>query len=180
MLALTRPQFFVPVHGEYRHLVLHGQLAERSGVLRNHIFVIEDGQVIEFGDFEGNGTIDARLGETIPSGHVFVDGLGVGDVGNVVLRDRRQLSQDGFIVCIVGIDEFDGEVIYGPEIISRGFVYMREQEELIHRAQEAVRKVLRKKTPTSVLENKIKDALGNFAVREMGRRPMILPLVIEV
>jgi ribonuclease J len=97
----------------------------------------------------------------------------------VVLRDRKHLSQDGFIVCIVAIDEHEGEVIYGPEIISRGFIYMREQEELIKRAQEAVSKVLKKKSPTSVMENKIKDALGNFAARELGRRPMILPVVIE-
>ena len=98
----------------------------------------------------------------------------------MVLRDRKQLSQDGFIVCIVAIDEFDGEVVYGPEIISRGFVYMREQEDLIKRAQESVSKVIKKKTPTSAMENKIKDALGNFAAREIGRRPMVLPLVIEM
>jgi ribonuclease J len=96
------------------------------------------------------------------------------------LRDRRQLSQEGFIVCIVAIDEFDGEIIYGPEIVSRGFVYMREQEDLIRRAEEAVSKVLKKKAPIAVLENKIKDALGTFAAREIGRRPMILPIVIEV
>jgi len=180
MIELTRPRYFVPVHGEYRHLVLHTRLAEQMGVAKENVFVLEDGQPLEFGDFSASGTIEARRGEEIPSGHVYVDGLGVGDVGSVVLRDRKQLSQDGFIVCIVAIDEFDGEVIYGPEIISRGFVYMREQEELIKRAQDAVTKVLKKKTPTAVLENKIKDALGNFASRELGRRPMILPLVIEV
>ena len=180
MISLTRPRYFIPVHGEYRHLVLHGRLAQSTGVPKDHVYIVEDGQVVEFGDFDGAGGITARLGEQIPCGHVYVDGLGVGDVGNVVLRDRSHLSQDGFIVCIVAIDEFDGEVIYGPEIISRGFVYMREQEDLIKRAQEAVNKVLKKKTPVSVLENKIKDALGNFAVREIGRRPMILPLVIEV
>ena len=142
--------------------------------------MLEDGQPLEFGCFGDAGALEARRGEPIASGHVYVDGLGVGDVGSVVLRDRKQLSQDGFIVCIVAIDEFDGEVVYGPEIISRGFVYMREQEELIKRAQDAVTKVLKKKTPASVMENKIKDALGNFASREIGRRPMILPLVIEV
>jgi ribonuclease J len=180
MIALTRPNYFVPVHGQYRHLVLHSRLAEQSGVETDHIFVLEDGQTLEFGNFDDDGQVTARRGEVLPTGHVYVDGLGVGDVGSVVLRDRRQLSQDGFIVCIVGIDEYDGEVIYGPEIISRGFVYVREQEDLIKRAQDAVNKVLKKKTPASVLENKIKDALGNFAAREIGRRPMILPLVIEV
>lgn len=180
MLDLTRPQHFIPVHGEYRHLVLHSRLVERWGVPKERIFVVEDGDTVEFGNFDGKGTIVGRRGEKLEAGHVYVDGLGVGDIGNVVLRDRRQLSQEGFIVCIVAVDEFDGEIIYGPEIISRGFVYMREQEDLIRRAQEAVSKVVKKKAPTSVLENKIKDALGNFAAREIGRRPMVLPLVIEV
>lgn len=180
MVELTRPRYFVPVHGEYRHLVLHRRLAEQKGVPADHVFILEDGQTLEFGDFSGSGEVTAQRGDVVPTGQVYVDGLGVGDVGSVVLRDRKQLSQDGFIVCIVAIDEYDGEVVYGPEIISRGFVYVREQEELIKRAQESVSKVIKKKTPASVLENKIKDALGNFAAREIGRRPMILPLVIEV
>jgi ribonuclease J len=179
MFALTRPQYFIPVHGEYRHLVLHARLAQQWGVPAEHVFILEDGDTVEFGRFSG-GAIEARHGEKVEAGHVYVDGLGVGDIGNVVLRDRRQLSQEGFIVCIVAVDEYDGEIIYGPEIISRGFVYMREQEDLIRRAQEAVSKVVKKKVPASVLENKIKDALGNFAAREIGRRPMVLPLVIEM
>ncbi|MFN3332091.1 MAG: ribonuclease J [Caldilinea sp.] len=180
MLDLTRPRYFVPVHGEYRHLVLHARLAERWGLSKDRIFVVEDGETLEFGDFASAGEITARRGEKLEAGHVYVDGLGVGDIGNVVLRDRKQLSQEGFIVCIIAVDEYDGEIIYGPEIISRGFVYMREQEDLIRRAQEAVSKVIKKKAPTAVLENKIKDALGNFTAREIGRRPMVLPLVIEV
>ncbi|HAJ37549.1 MAG TPA: ribonuclease J [Chloroflexi bacterium] len=180
MFALTRPRYFIPVHGEYRHLVLHARLAQQWGLPADRVFILEDGDTVEFGDFSGTGEIEARRGEKIEAGHVYVDGLGVGDIGNVVLRDRRQLSQEGFIVCIVAVDEYDGEIIYGPEIISRGFVYMREQEDLIRRAQEAVSKVIKKKAPTSVLENKIKDALGNFAAREIGRRPMVLPLVIEM
>ncbi len=180
MLNLTRPRYFIPVHGEYRHLVLHARLAERWGLPKEHVFVLEDGDTLEFGDFDSSGQVTARRGEKLEAGHVYVDGLGVGDIGNVVLRDRRQLSQEGFIVCIVAVDEYDGEIIYGPEIISRGFVYMREQEDLIRRAQEAVSKVVKKKAPVAVLENKIKDALGNFAAREIGRRPMVLPLVIEM
>jgi ribonuclease J len=124
--------------------------------------------------------VSARLGEQLPSGHVFVDGLGVGDVGNVVLRDRRHLSQDGFLVCVVAIDEVDGEIIYGPEIISRGFVYIRDSEDLINRARDVVENLLKKRVPTQVLENKIRDALTTFTYKEMGRRPMILPLVMEV
>lgn len=180
MLDLTRPRYFIPVHGEYRHLVLHARLAQQWGLPAERVFILEDGDTVEFGHFSGAGEIEARRGEKIEAGHVYVDGLGVGDIGNVVLRDRRQLSQEGFIVCIVAVDEYDGEIIYGPEIISRGFVYMREQEDLIRRAQEAVSKVIKKKAPTTMLENKIKDALGAFAAREIGRRPMVLPLVIEM
>ncbi|MCB0151009.1 MAG: ribonuclease J, partial [Caldilineaceae bacterium] len=173
MFNLVRPQFFIPVHGEYRHLVLHARLAQRFGLPKENVFILEDGETVEFGHFDGTEQITARPGDGVEAGHVYVDGLGVGDIGNVVLRDRRQLSQEGFIVCIVAVDEFDGEVIYGPEIISRGFVYMREQEDLIRRAQDAVNKVIKKKVPSSVLENKIKDALGTFAAREIGRRPMV-------
>ena len=179
MLGLVRPHAFIPAHGEYRHLVLHGRIAEQSGVAPDQVFVVEDGQVVEFGRFE-DGVISGRLGEKVSAGHVYVDGLGVGDVGNVVLRDRRHLSQDGFIVCVVAVDEEDGSVIYGPEIISRGFVYMRDNEELFGRAQDAVNRVLRKKMPVQVLEDKIRDALATFAHKEMGRRPMVLPLVMEV
>ena len=181
MLQLVRPRHFVPVHGEYRHLVLHARLAEEAGLPKNNVYIIEDGQVLEFGHFTSeNGVVSARLGEQLPSGHVFVDGLGVGDVGNVVLRDRRHLSQDGFLVCVVAIDEVDGEIIYGPEIISRGFVYIRDSEDLINRARDVVENLLKKRVPTQVLENKIRDALTTFTYTEMGRRPMILPLVMEV
>lgn len=180
MIDLVRPRYFIPVHGEYRHLVLHARLAEQSGVTKGNVFVVEDGQVVEFGHFENDQVVSGRLGEHMEVGNVFVDGLGVGDIGNVVLRDRRHLSQDGFIVCVVAVDEIDGDIVYGPEIISRGFVYMRENEDLLLRAQDAVKKVLKKKVPVQVLEEKIRDALATFAHREMGRRPMVLPLVMEL
>lgn len=181
MLSLVRPRYFVPVHGEYRHLVLHARLAEGCGVAKGNVFILEDGQSLDFGYYgEGSTEISGRLGEKLPVGHVFVDGLGVGDVGNVVLRDRRHLSQDGFLVCVVAIDEVDGEIIYGPEIISRGFVYIRDSEDLINRARDVVENLLKKRVPTQVLENKIRDALTTFTYKEMGRRPMILPLVMEV
>ena len=179
MLGLVRPQYFIPVHGEYRHLVLHGRLAAECGVDEANILIIEDGQTVEFGYF-GKDTIRGRLGDKLLMGNVFVDGLGVGDVGNVVLRDRRHLSQDGFLVCVVAVDEVDGEIIYGPEIISRGFVYMRDNEDLLSRAREVVERLIKKNTPVQVLENKIRDGLSSFTSKEMGRRPMVLPLVIEV
>jgi ribonuclease J len=178
MLKLVRPKYFIPVHGEYRHLVLHGRLAAENGVEKGNIFVIEDGQTIDFA--EANGEVKGRLGDKLLIGNVFVDGLGVGDVGNVVLRDRRHLSQDGFVVCVLAIDEVDGEIIYGPEIISRGFVYIRDNEDLMRRARAVVEKLVKKSMPVQVLENKIRDALSTFTAKEMGRRPMVLPLVIEV
>jgi ribonuclease J len=180
MLNLVRPQFFIPVHGEYRHLVLHARLAEQCGIPAENCLVMEDGEVMEFGHFKSPDVISARPADRVQAGHVFVDGLGVGDVGSVVLRDRRHLSQDGFIVCVVAVDEVDGAVVYGPEIISRGFVYMRDNEDLLDRALDSVNRVLRKKVPVQVLEDKIRDALATFAHKEMGRRPMVLPLVMEV
>lgn len=180
MIELTRPQFFVPLHGEYRHLVLHSRLAQSRGVAKENIFILEDGQTLEFDYCPDGKEVEARFGPTITAGHVFVDGLGIGDIGNVVLRDRKHLSQNGFIVCILALDEYDGEILYGPEIISRGFVYMRENEDLIKRAQEVVRKTIKKRAPQQVMEEKIKDALANFTYKEIGRRPMVLPLVMEV
>ncbi len=180
MIELVRPRYFIPVHGEYRHLVLHARLAQSKGVPPENTFILEDGETLEFGYFDDSGEIVARCGETVPAGHVFVDGLGIGDVGNVVLRDRQHLSENGFIVCILAIDEFDGSVLYGPEIISRGFVYMRENEDLIKRAQEVVLKTIKKRSPQQVMEERIKDVLANFTYKEIGRRPMVLPLVMEV
>lgn len=180
MLELTRPRYFIPVHGEYRHLVLHSRLAQSKGVEKRNVYILEDGQTLDF-DYASDGSeIKAYLGPTITAGHVFVDGLGIGDIGNVVLRDRKHLSQNGFIVCILALDEYDGEILYGPEIISRGFVYMRENEDLIKRAQEVVRKTIKKRAPQQVMEEKIKEALANFTYKEIGRRPMVLPLVMEV
>lgn len=181
MLELVRPRYFIPVHGEYRHLVLHGELAENVGIPESNVFVVEDGQVVEFGQFDGSGeNLQARLAEHVNASHVFVDGLGVGDIGSVVLRDRRHLGNDGFLVCIVALDEFDGTILYGPEIISRGFVYMRDNEELIQRASEAVRKEIKGKTPVAALSRRIRNALATFSSTELGRRPMILPVVLEV
>ncbi len=174
MLNLLKPRYFIPTHGEYRHLVLHGRLAATMGVSQENIFVIESGQVMEFG-------LDwARMAERVTEGHVLVDGLGVGDIGRIVLRDRRHLSRDGFLVAIVGVDGTTGEVLVEPEILSRGFVYMRDSEELIETAKERVWEALGQSGPSSAIGNKIKDVLGNLVYQETRRKPMILPVVLEL
>ncbi|MBC8448928.1 MAG: ribonuclease J [Chloroflexi bacterium] len=174
MLNLTRPRYFVPIHGEYRHLVLHSRLAQESGIPAENIFVVESGQSLEL-------AADAcHLGERVAASHVLVDGLGVGDVGRVVLRDRYQLSRDGFLVAIVALDMDSGEILVEPEILSRGFVYMRDSEKLIELAREQVWQALEHVGPRSVLSAKIKDALGELCYQQTGRRPVILPVVMEV
>jgi len=174
MIHLVRPRFFVPIHGEYRHLVLHAQMARQLGIPAENIFVIESGQVLEF---DGD---KAWPGEEVVGGYVFVDGLGVGDVGQVVLRDRQHLSRDGFLIAVVAVDKKTGKLLAEPDIISRGFVYMREAEELIEQAKEQVLMALEKKSSPEVISAKIKDTLSEFLYERTRRRPMILPVVIEV
>ncbi len=171
---IVRPAGFVPVHGEYRHLVAHARIAADCGTPPDRVLICSDGDAVLLED----GRV--RRGEGFTPGKVFVDGLGVGDIGNVVLRDRRHLGNNGFIVCIVGLDEYDGSILYGPEIISRGFVYMRDNEALIRRAADTVRREIVRGAPAAALSRKIRTALTAFCVQEMGRRPMVLPVVIEV
>jgi ribonuclease J len=174
MINLIKPRFFVPIHGDYRHLVLHAQMAQQLGIPAKNIFVIESGQVLELDGNEG------WLGEKVAGGYVFVDGLGVGDVGQVVLRDRQHLSRDGFLIAVVAVDEKTGELLAEPDIISRGFVYMREAEELIEQAKEQVVIALENSGSPAVVSTKIKDTLSEFLYEQTRRRPMILPMVIEV
>jgi len=174
MINLIKPRFFVPIHGDYRHLVLHAQMAQQLGIPAKNIFVIESGQVLELDGNEG------WLGEEVAGGYVFVDGLGVGDVGQVVLRDRQHLSRDGFLIAVVAVDEKTGELLTEPDIISRGFVYMREAEELIEQAKEQVVIALENSSSPAVISTKIKDTLSEFLYEQTRRRPMILPMVIEV
>jgi ribonuclease J len=174
MINLIKPKFFVPIHGDYRHLVLHAQMAEQLGIPAKNIFVIESGQVLEFDGNEG------WLGEEVAGGYVFVDGLGVGDVGQVVLRDRQHLSRDGFLIVVVAVDEKTGELLAEPDIISRGFVYIRESEELIEQAKEQVLIALEKSSSPAVVSTKIKETLSEFLYEQTRRRPMILPMVIEL
>jgi ribonuclease J len=174
MLNLTRPRFFVPIHGEYRHLVHHRHMAEQVGIPPENIFVVESGTILEFGPDWG------RINGQVTEGHVLVDGLGVGDVGSVVLRDRRLLSKDGFVVVVVAVDADTGELVEGPDIITRGFVYIRESGDLIDDASLCVLEALEHGGPKASLNTKIKNSLAGFFYEQTKRRPMILPVVMEV
>ncbi len=185
MLSLVRPKYFVPVHGEYRHLILHARIAQGLGVPAQKIFVIEDGEVLEITADRGEVT------EHVSAGYVFVDGLGVGDVGQVVLRDRQALAQDGILIVTITVDRHTGLPIAGPDIVSRGFVYVRENEELVDKARAQVQLALRSSPAVSgdnearqvdwqYVKNKIRDVLSKFVYEQTRRRPMILPLVMEV
>ena len=179
MLALAKPKYFMPIHGEFRHLKQHVDLAESLGIDRKNTIIAECGDVIEV---KKNGI--NKIG-TVPSGQIFVDGLGVGDVGNIVLKDRKHLSQDGVLTVVVTIDSQTGSIIAGPDIISRGFVYVRESERLIENIRELVKEVLKVceedgVTEWSTLKVNIKDKLRNFLYEKTKRRPMILPIIMEI
>ena len=179
MLNLMRPKFFVPVHGEYRMLIKHAELARDVGILPENIFVAENGQVLEFTRRSG------RISGRVTAGKVLVDGLGVGDVGNIVLRDRKQLSQDGILIVVVTINRESGLVVAGPDIVSRGFVYVRESEKLLDDAKIKVNCALEKCSAKgisewSAIKSQVRDALGKFLYEKTRRRPMILPIIMEV
>jgi len=179
MLNLIRPQYFMPVHGEYRMLVKHKQLAIAAGIPEKNIYITEIGDVLEF------NAKGVRKAGKVPSGIVLVDGLGVGDVGNIVLRDRRQLSEDGILIVVVTMKKTDRSIMRGPDIITRGFVYVRESEDLIGEATDKVREALefcRKENISdwSTIKNNIRDVLYRFLYEKTKRRPMILPIIMEV
>ena len=179
MLALAKPKFFIPIHGEFRHLKQHVDLAASLGIDRKNMVIMECGEVVEIKENSIN-----KIG-TVPSGQIFVDGLGVGDVGNIVLKDRKHLSQDGVLTVVVTIDSQNGSIIAGPDIISRGFVYVRESEKLIENIRDIVKEVLRDCeedgiTDWSTLKSNIKDNLRNFLYEKTKRRPMILPIIMEI
>lgn len=177
MINLTKPKFFIPVHGEYRHLVQHARLALDVGVDAANVLIAENGDVVEV-------TKDKiRVSTKVASGRVFVDGLGVGDVGNIVLRDRKQLSQDGILIVVVTIDKETGKIVAGPDIVTRGFVYVRESEDLIDEAREKVKQALDRCGEFSdwaAMKNQIRDILSKHLYSKMKRRPMILPIIMEV
>ena len=179
ILGICKPKYFMPVHGEYRHLIKHGELAEKVGVNPKNIFISGIGKILEVSEKS------AKLNGSVPSGRVFVDGLGVGDVGNIVIRDRKLLSQDGLIVIVVTLSNGENKVVAGPDIISRGFVYVRESEDLMQDAKNialsTIEKCLSKGTiDWASLKAEVKSDVSDFIFKETKRRPMILPVIMEV
>lgn len=179
MHNLIKPKFFIPVHGELHHLFAHAKLAEELGMSRDHILVGENGFVFEF--TKERGKVVGRINW----GVVMVDGLGVGDVGNIVLRDRRQLSQDGILIVVVTMNRETGKIVAGPDVVSRGFVYVRESEALMDEAKARVLQALKrcaeeKITDWSTMKINVKEALAQFLFEQTRRRPMILPIIMEI
>ena len=179
MLALTRPKFFLPMHGEFKHLKKHAETAVSMGLDPKRVLIGDLGKVIEIsGDSVG-------IVDTVTSGKVLVDGLGVGDVGNIVLRDRKQLSQDGILIVVTTISRESGQILAGPDVVTRGFVYVRESEELIEEARIKVKSVLEKclsngQADWTSIKSQMREFLSRYLYEKTKRRPMILPIVMEV
>lgn len=179
VLNLVKPKYFIPVHGEYRHLMKHAHLAESLGMSRSRVFVAENGQIIEIGKKK------ASITGKVTAGKVLIDGLGVGDVGNIVLRDRKQLSQDGIMIVVMTINKENAEIVAGPDIVTRGFVYVRESEELIESSKARVKEAMdvcfqKSITEWALIKTQIREKLGKSLYEKTGRRPMILPIIMEV
>ena len=175
LIHLIKPRYFVPIHGELRHLTMHARIAQEMGIPAANTMVVENGYILEF-DAEGG-----RIGERIPGGYVFVDGSGVGDIGPVVMRDREILASDGFVVAVIRLDEKTGQPAGRPEIISRGFVYVRESAELIERVQDKILEVVEKGDGgRAAISDKVRTELGKLLYDETKRRPMILPVILGV
>lgn len=175
LIHLIKPKYFVPIHGELRHLTQHARIAQEMGVPAANTMVVENGYILEFDGESG------RIGERVPGGYVFVDGSGVGDIGPVVMRDRETLASAGFVVAVIKLDGKTGQPAGRPEIISRGFVYMRDSAELIERAQDKVLEVLEKSgRGRAGIGDKVRDELSKLFYKETKRRPMILPVIMEV
>lgn len=179
MLRLMKPKFFMPIHGEFRMLKMHTHLAEDCDVPLENTFVMENGDVLALSSNE------AHVAGRIPSGDVYIDGNGIGDIGNIVLRDRRILSEEGLVIVVVSVDMENQKIVSGPDIISRGFVYMRESGTMINEAQKMLNRHLNEtiqgKTPQwTELKNEITDVLGPYLFEKTKRRPMILPIIMEV
>ncbi|HWT26471.1 MAG TPA: ribonuclease J, partial [Mobilitalea sp.] len=177
--SLVKPKYAVPVHGEYRHLIRHAELAQMLGIPKDNIFLLSSGDVLTLSNEKA-----AITGE-VPAQGIFVDGLGVGDVGNIVLRDRQLLSENGLIIVVISLEKYTNQILAGPDIVSRGFVYVRESENLMEEAREVVEKALVKTLSKNnadwgKMKTEIKDSLSDFIWKKTKRNPMILPIIMEV
>ena len=177
--SLVRPKYAIPVHGEYRHLMAQAHIAEEIGIDKDHIFLLSSGDVLEL-DEDG-----AAITGHVPVGDVMVDGLGVGDVGNIVLRDRQHLAEEGIIIVVLTLESGSGQVLAGPDIVSRGFVYVRGSESLMDEAKQVLNDTMdhcmdKNITDWGKIKSEIKDALGDFVWKETKRKPMIIPIIMEV
>lgn len=176
--ALTKPKYAIPVHGEYRHLMTHAEIARSMGVDKKNVFILQSGNVLELSEEEG------KVVDNVVAQGILVDGLGVGDVGNIVLRDRQLLSENGLIIIVLTLEKGSSQILAGPDIVSRGFVYVRESENLMEEAREVVceaidRCLSRKITDWGKLKIEIRDSLGDFIRKKTKRNPMILPIIME-
>ena len=179
IMTLTKPKYFIPVHGEYRQLMAHRDTAIEVGIPKENIFITGNGRILELNDEK------AEFTGTVPSGRVMVDGLGVGDVGNIVLRDRQHLSQDGLIIIVMGMSSNTGEIVSGPDVISRGFVYVRESENLMEQVKDYIRDELEELennhiTDWTTIKSTLRDDVRDFVFTRTKRNPMILPIILEV
>ena len=179
ILTLTKPKYFIPVHGDYRHLVAHSETAKSVGIPKENIFMLHNGLVLEM------NKESAEYADTVPSGRILVDGLGIGDVGNVVLRDRQHLSQDGLIVVVLTLDGASGEVVAGPDVITRGFIYVKDSENVMEDIKNEVRQEVRECeyrgiTDWTTIKNIVRDNLKDYIFDKTKRNPMIIPIIMEI
>jgi len=179
MLGLTRPRFFIPAHGEYKHLKKHSDLAVSMGMDPRNVFITDIGKVLE------TDGVKMEFKGTVPSGRVLVDGLGVGDVGSIVLRDRKHLSEDGLIVVVATIEAASGTLMAGPDLVSRGFVYVREAEDMMRGAEELARSVIQDCLDSgswdwASIKQRVRDELSGYLFSRTRRSPMILPIIQEI
>ena len=179
IFALAKPKYFIPVHGEYHQLVAHRDTAEMMGIAKKDIFIMENGKILELNNTE------AKFAGMVPNGKILVDGLGIGDVGSIVLRDRQHLSQDGLIIIVLTLDSATGEVVAGPDVISRGFVYVRESENLMEDVKLVVRTEVAKCEEQGIkdwatIKGTLKDSLRDYIFSKTKRNPMIIPIIMEI
>ena len=177
--SLLKPKYFVPVHGEDKHLIMHGKIAEDIGTKKENIFILENGNVLTL------TRRYSRVTEKVPTGQVLIDGLGIGDVGNIVIRDRKHLSQDGIVNIIIAMDRESKEIISGPDVVTRGFVYVRESEEILKDIKEISRETMENCIDNRILQwshikTEIRNKVSSLIYYKTKRRPMIVPIIVEV